>query len=57
MKIYEFKVNESELQVIAYALGKLPFETVANVIANIQAQVTEQQESKESGEDNGKAAE
>ena len=57
MRLYEFKVNESELQVIAFALGKLPFETVANVIANIQAQVTEQQESKDSSEDYGKAAE
>lgn len=36
------KLTDKEIEVIWFALVKLPYETVANILSNLQAQVNEQ---------------
>jgi hypothetical protein len=45
---YTFKLTEAEAQILLNALVKEPYMTVAELIAKIQAQATEQQKANES---------
>jgi len=47
--MFELKVNENELNLIAGALGNMPYAQVAGLIENIRSQVAAAQQTK--GED------
>lgn len=44
--MFELKVNENELNLIAGALGQMPYAQVAGLIENIRAQVAAANQSK-----------
>lgn len=39
----KLELNEQEVQIIGAGLGKLPFETVASLIGNLNKQIADQQ--------------
>lgn len=41
----QIELNENELKIIAYALGQLPYGQVALLIANIQEQIKNHEQS------------
>lgn len=43
---YKFELSQQDLQVIAVALGKQPYETVARTMAELQRQISAQDKSK-----------
>ena len=44
---YIIKFKKEQLEVLSIGLGKLPFEVVAQLIADIQKQITEQEQSQD----------
>lgn len=42
--MFELKLNEQELNIVAAALGHLPYAQVAPLIENIKSQVAQQQQ-------------
>jgi hypothetical protein len=41
-KIFKFELNQQDLQIIATALGKQPYEAVARTMAELQRQIDAQ---------------
>lgn len=44
---YIIKIKKESLGILSAGLGKLPFEVVAPLIADIQKQITEQEQSQD----------
>lgn len=47
MNEYTLKIKAEQIQILSAALGKLPFEIVAPLIADIQNQINEQENLKD----------